>query len=138
MQVREETHDWVGRELTERLRERPTRDAVQNAAAAAAEAALRAALSGDEGWLATQQQQLAIQGKQLHAQQQVLAQTSHQVQQSASDLNATVVRTASQAAQSGTQLALGGGGLGGGLGGGGLNVMLQQVRELLMMTSDDL
>jgi hypothetical protein len=33
---------------------------------------------------------------------------------------------------------LGGGGLGGGLGGGGLNVMLQQVRELLMMTSVDL
>ena len=67
-----------------------------------------------------------------------LAPLSPQVQQSASDLNATVVRTASQAAQSGTQLALGGGGLGGGLGGGGLNVMLQQVRELLMMTSVDL
>ena len=70
--LRDETKAWVEKRLTER----PTTNAVQSAAAAAAEAALRSALSGEDGWMATQQQQLAIQGKQLHAQQQVRSQTS--------------------------------------------------------------
>ena len=82
-QLSADTRAWV----TKQLDERPTRQAVEGAATAAAEAALRTALSGEDGWLAVQQQQLSIQTKQIAQQQAVLSHTNQQIRQTAQELH---------------------------------------------------